>query len=322
MVNVLVTGATGQIGSFLCQELVSRGERVQAVDVRPNLANISSVASKISVETADISDYERLLAVAKLGPTDVIVHLAALVYLESIQNPSLAYRVNILGTNNVMEVARLLDVQKVVFASSVLVYGNTKTRREGIADEEDSPSPPSDPYSTSKFSCELMGRHYREKYGMDISCMRIAGAWGPGRYGGYTGQFNDYLRKVLTGSDAPFPPDFAYRKAKLRWMYVKDVANAFAHVADTRRPRSYLFNTGSLVPFNGKQVVDALSSILPSRELGLQETEKPTELSAAVAGSNGLDVDCARLYDDLGFSPRFNLKSALEDMAVIEKKQA
>jgi UDP-glucose 4-epimerase len=320
MRNVLVTGGTGQIGSFLCRELVSRGDDVLAVDVKPNFANISSVASRVSVKTVDIADLDRLLAVAKLHPPEVMVHLAALVFLDSMQNPPLAYRVNILGTNSVMEVARLLDVKKVVFASSVLVYGNQKTRREGIADEDDYPSPPPDPYSTSKLTCELMGRYYREKYGMDINCMRIAAAWGPGRYGGYTGQFNDYLRKILTGNDAVFPPDFAYRKAKLRWLYVKDVANAFAHATNSRRPRSYLFNTGAKAPFNAKEVVAALSSILPKRILRLEVIEKPTQLSAAVAGPNGLDVDCTKLYDELGFIPKFNLKTAMKDMADIEKK--
>ena len=319
MGSLLVTGATGQIGSFLCQELVTRGEDVQAVDVKPNLGNLSFAASKVSVEKVDIADFDRLLVVAKLHPTDAIVHLAALVYLDSMQNPPLAFKVNILGTSNVMEVARLLDVKKVVFASSVLVYGNTMTRREGIADEEDLPSPPPDPYSTSKLACEIMGRYYREKYGMDINCMRLAGAWGPGRYSGYTGQFNDYMRRVLAGSDAVFPPDFAYRKAKLRWMYVKDVANVFAHAASTKRPRSYLFNTGSKVPFTAREVVTALNATLPNRNLGLKETEQPTQLSAAVAGPNGLDVDCTRLYDELGFTPRFDLKTAVKDMEDTEK---
>jgi UDP-glucose 4-epimerase len=319
---VLITGATGQIGSFLCQEFATRGEDVLACDIKPSLANIASSASRLSVEAVDVTDYGRLLEVAKAHRPDSLVHLAAVVFLESMKNPGLAYRVNILGTNNVMEVARVLDIKKVVFASSVLVYGNVKTRREGAADEEDHPSPPPDPYSTSKLACELMGRYYLEKYGMDISCLRIAAAWGPGRYTGYTGQFNEYVRRVATGQDATFPPDFAFSKARLRWLYVKDVSNAFAHVAQSRKPRSYLFNTGSRTPFKATDVVAALKSILPGTSLGVQETEEPTQLSAAAAGPNGLDIDCSRLYDELGFSPKFTLPTALKDMVDFEKARA
>ena len=319
MGSVLVTGATGQIGSFLCEEFLTRGEDVLACDVKPNLANIESFASRLSVETVDITDHDRLLEVAKVHRPDSLVHLAAVVFLESMKNPGLAYRVNILGTNNVMEVARVLDIRKVVFASSALVYGHVKTRREGVADEEDYPLPPPDPYSTSKLACELMGRYYLEKYGMDISCLRIAAAWGPGRYTGYTGQFNDYIRRVAAGQDATFPPDFAYSKARLRWLYVKDVASAFAHATQSKKPRSYLFNTGSKTPFKATEVVAALESILPGRSLRFHETEEPTQLSAAVAGPNGLDIDCSRLYDELGFSPKFSLPTALEDMMNFEK---
>jgi UDP-glucose 4-epimerase len=319
---VLVTGATGQIGSFLCQELATRGEDVLACDVNPNLANIASSTSRLSVETVDITDYGRLLEVAKAHRPDRLVHLAAVIFLESMKNPGLAYRVNILGTNNVFEVARVLDIKKIVFASSNLVYGNVKTRREGIADEEDNPSPAPDPYSTSKLACELMGRYYLEKYGMDISCLRIAAAWGPGRYTGYTGQFNDYVRKVASGQDATFPADFAYSKARLRWLYVKDVSHAFAHVTQSKKPRSYLFNTGSRTPFKATDVVAALKSILPGSNLRLDETDEPTPISAMVAGPNGLDLDCSRLYDELGFSPKFSLQSALKDMVEFERARS
>jgi UDP-glucose 4-epimerase len=317
--TILVTGATGQIGSFLCEELVAKGEVVLACDVRPSLAKIASIGSRLSVETVDITDRGRLLEVAKAHRPDRIIHLAAVVFLESLQDPSLSYRVNILGTNNVMEVARVLDIEKVVLASSVLVYGSVKTRRKGVADEEDFPSPPSDPYSTSKLACELMGRYYHEKYGMDISCLRIAAAWGPGRYTGYTGQFNEFIRKAARGDDATFPADFAYSKAKLRWLYVKDVSHAFAHVMQSKKPRSYVFNTGSKTPFKATDVVEALKSILPGRSLGFKETEEPTQLSAAVAGPNGLDIDCSRLYDELGFSPKFTLPTALKDMVDLER---
>jgi UDP-glucose 4-epimerase len=322
MGTFLVTGGTGQIGSFLCEELVSRGEAVLCCDVKPNMSNIASLADRISVEAVDISNPDDLFRLTRSHKVDCILHLAAIVLLDSMKDPPLAYRVNIVGTNNVLEAARQLDVKKVVFASSVLVYGSAKSENVGIVNEDDFPNPPPDPYSTSKMAGELMGRYYRDAYGMDVNCLRITAAWGPGRYTGYTGSFNDYVRSVATGQAPTFPANFAYKDAKLRWLYVKDVSRAFVRAATVRKPARYLYNTGSRSPFSASDVVSSLNSIFPSRHLVLTPMEKPTEISSSVAGPNGLDVDCSRLYEELGFESKFSLQTALMDMVNHERRLA
>ena len=147
------------------------------------------------------------------------------------QSPKRAYQTNIMGTNNILEAARALGVERTVFASSISVYGSPHSKRPGIVDEDDYPNCPYDPYSTTKLATELMGRYYRETYGVNAVCLRLAAAWGPGRYGGYTGQFNDFIRRVAIGEQPKFPEDFAFRGAKLRWFYVKDAGRCFADVA-------------------------------------------------------------------------------------------
>lgn len=319
MGSYLVTGGTGQIGTFLCEELLSEGHKVVAYDFKPNMENLGSMAKKIVVRAGDVTDMSDLLNVIKQNSIDHIVHLAALVVFESMEHPSKAYQVNIIGTNNVIEAARLLDVTKTVLASSVTVYGALRSKRPGVADEEDYPNPPSDPYTTTKIADELMGKYYRETYGLDLNTMRIATAWGPGRYWGYTGQFNDFIRKIAVGEEATFPADFAYREEKLRWMYVKDVGYCLAHVARTPKTKSYLFNTGSRSPFNARDIIAILRTIFPERRIEFEERATPTNVSASVAGPNGLDVDCSRLYDELGFEPRFTLDSAIRDMVNFER---
>ncbi|MDG6919131.1 MAG: NAD(P)-dependent oxidoreductase [Nitrososphaerota archaeon] len=321
MGNYLVTGGTGQIGAFLCEELVNAGHRVVCYDFKPNMDNVGRLANRLTVEAADVTDPTDLLHTIKENSVDHIIHLAALVLLDSIKHPARAYNVNIIGTNNVMEAARLLDVKKVVFASSVSVYGSLNPRRAGIADEDDIPNPPHDPYSTSKITNELMGKYYRESYGMDVTCMRITAAWGPGRYWGYTGQFNEFIRRAALGQDVPFPPDFSYRLEKLRWMYVKDVGYCFSFVSELPR-RDYLYNLGVMSPFNHKDVIESLSEILSGRKFEVKELDAPTTVSSGVAGPNGLDVDCTKLHNQLGFRPRFGLKSALDDMVRFERGKA
>ena len=319
MGNYLVTGGTGQIGSFLSEELVSKGHSVICCDIKPNRSNVVKIQDRITIKELDIAEMDDLMDVIRHLKVDCIVHLAAIVLLDSMRNPPLAYRVNIIGTDNVLEAARLADVEKVVLASSVLVYGSPRTRRAGVADEDDPPSPPPDPYSTSKMATELMGLYYHDTHGMDVNCMRIAAAWGPGRYTGYTGEFNDYVRRVAVGEAPDFPANFSYRGAKLRWLYVKDVGSAFAHAAETKRPTRYLFNTGSKASFNGSYVVDVLNSIFPDRGLRISPAEEPTRISANVAGPNGLDIDCSKLYDELSFNARFDLPAGLRDMVNHER---
>jgi len=322
MGNYLVTGGTGQIGTFLCEELLAGGHKVVVYDFKPNMENLGPMAKKVVIAASDVTDTSELLTVIKQNAIDHIIHLAALVLFDSMQHPAKAYQVNIVGTNNVLEASRVLDVAKVIFASSVSVYGTPKTKKHGIADEDDYPNPPFDPYSTTKMADELMGRYYRETYGLDLNAMRITAAWGPGRYWGYTGQFNDFIRKVAVGEDAIFPDDFSYRAEKLRWMYVKDVGYCFAHAAKVPKTKSYLFNLGSKSPFNAKDIITALRTIVPARKMELKERDTPSKVSVTVAGPNGLDVDCSRLYDELGFEPRFTLDSALRDMINFERARA
>jgi UDP-glucose 4-epimerase len=322
MATFLVTGGTGQIGGFLCEELVSLNHKVVCMDFRPNTENVSKVEKQITLVTGDVTNLGELAGVVKQYSVDHVVHLAATLVMDSASHPSTAYQTNIMGTNNVMEAARLLDVPKLVFASSVAVYGMPRTERPGIADEDDPTEPPSDPYSTTKAANELMGRFYREKYGLDITCMRIASAWGPGRYWGYTGSFNDFVRRAAVGEAAALPADFSFTGQKLRWMYVKDVAKCFADTSLASRQKSYLFNLGSKEPFGARDVVGAIKSVLPDARVSLTELDAPTALSKTIAGPNGLDVDCTKLYSEIKFEPRFSLDTAMRDMVSFERARA
>ena len=317
-----MTGGTGQIGGFLCEELVNAGHRVVCYDSKPNLENIGRIADRVTVEAADVTDTSDLLQVMKRNSIDHVVHLAAMVLLDSMKRPAKAYQVNIMGTNCVLEAARVMDVKKVVFASSVSVYGSLATRRVGVADEGDTPNPPPDPYSTTKMATELMGRYYRESYGMEVNCMRITAAWGPGRYWGYTGQFNEFIRRAAVGEDATFPADFSYSQEKLRWMYVRDVGYCFAYVSGIPKTAGYLYNLGVDAPFNHNDVLRALGEVIPGRRFEAKEIDSPTKVSATIAGPNGLDVDCGKLHNELGFRPRFGLKEAIADMVAFERARA
>jgi len=320
MANYLVTGGTGQIGSFLCDELAEEGHKVVCLDFKPNMDNVSQIADKITVVTGDVENLGELADLVKRHSIDRIIHLAAFLVFDSKARPSKAYQVNIMGTNNVLEAARLLDVNKTVLASSVSVYGDIRPRRPGVVDEQDYLNTPFDPYSTSKIANELMGRFYRENYGLDLTCLRVTAAWGPRRYSGYTGRFNEVIRKAAIGEDTDVPEDFSYREMRLKWLYVKDAGHGFSFASKVKgKSSSYLYNLGSKEAFGWRELVQALKEVCPERKIGIRELEKPTAMSMTVAGPNGLDVDCSLIYDEMGFKPQFTLRSAVKDMVRYER---
>jgi len=324
MTNILVTGGTGQIGKYVCSELAGKGHKVVVFDFMPNPDNVSADTAKIEILKGDVLDLEELLGVIKSKQISHIIHLAALLVLESKQHPSRAVRVNCVGTNNVFEAARLGDIQRVVFTSSVAVYGSKHFFPETIVSEDDFPHCPVDPYSITKLTNELMCEYYRQSYGLDFICLRLAGAWGPGRYTGYTGQFNDFIRRAATGQKAELPQDFAFKDAKLRWLYVKEMGASLAHAAlvDRNRVKRALYNVGTSKPFKSLDVIDALkNSMQNTSHIKYKETNEPTQLSSEIAGPSGLDVDCSRFYDELGFVERMNLESAVSDMINFERKK-
>ncbi len=324
MANVLVTGGTGQIGAFVCTELAEKYHAVTIYDFKPNSENISEIAKKIEILSGDVLDLEDLLSVIKTRHITHIIHLAALLVLESKQRPAKALRVNCIGTNNIFEAARLTDLKRVVFASSVVVYGLPSFYPGGRVDEDDFPHCPNDPYSYTKFLNESMGQFYRETFGLDLLCMRITGAWGPGRYWGYTGQFNDFVRKVAVGEAAELPVDFAYSGARLRWLYVKEMASclAYASLAEKSKVKRGLYNVGSRKPFKAPDLVRAIKDFVPLAEIKYSETDSPTKLSSDIAGPSGLDVDCRRLYEELGFEEKIGLKEGVKDMIEFERRRA
>lgn len=315
---MLVTGGTGQIGAYVSAELASRGHKVTIFDLNPNPDNLSVIPSnKPDVVKGDVLNSDQLMHALKSHEITHVVHLAALLVLESKQNPSRALQVNCVGTSNIFEAARQSDIQRVVFTSSVAVYGSKRYFPRNIVNEDDFPHCPIDPYSITKLTNELTGEHYRRAYRMDVLCLRLAGAWGPGRYTGYTGQFNDFIRKAGAGAEARLPEDFAFKDAKLRWMYVKDAGACIAHatLVDKARVRRGLYNAGTSKPFNSFHVIKLLKNYLPDNDrITYKETSEPTELSAGIAGPSGLDVDCSRLYGELGFVEKMDLSHGVSDM--------
>ena len=184
---ILVTGGAGFIGSHTCDALLKKNERVICLDnfndyyppekKRKNIERNLASKNFILAET-DITDRKSLEKVfGENKDISAIVHLAARAAARpSLDNPLLYAEVNILGTINLLELARKHGVKTFIFSSSSSVYGANKKMPFSEADITESQE---SPYAITKKTGEMLCKFYSETYGLNITCLRFFTVYGP-----------------------------------------------------------------------------------------------------------------------------------------------
>lgn len=202
MAHILVTGAAGFIGSHTTDQLLRAGHRVTGVDDfrtgrRENLA--SALASpQFALQELDVAAPGALAElVARLRP-EAIVHLAALVSVpESMRDPELNFRLNVLATHAVAEAARRSGVPRIVFASSAAVYGNAAD----LPLQEHTPPQPVSPYGAAKLASEALLLGHGAAFGLTVRCQRYFNVFGPRQdpASPYSGVISIFARRFHAG---------------------------------------------------------------------------------------------------------------------------
>lgn len=192
---LLITGATGFVGSALCAQLMAQGRQVSRV-VRTASHELDGYVTHVIPSIDDTVDWSKALS-----GVNSIIHLAARVHLlnDQASDPLTEYRkVNVQGTINLARQAAQSGVGRFVFVSSVKVNGeSTKLNRPFTADDIPAPE---DPYSVSKFEAEQELLHMATKVGMEIVIVRPPLVYGPG----VKANFERMIRWVSTGLPLPF----------------------------------------------------------------------------------------------------------------------
>src|SRR5262249_35282861 len=121
--KVLITGGMGVIGAATSRRFVKEGHRPVIYARHPHDRLIHDLLDKVDIELGDVTDLPRLMDVIKRRQITHIVHAAAFVGAVSQTNPALSIQVNVMGTVNVLEAARLFEVKRVVYTSAKGIYG-------------------------------------------------------------------------------------------------------------------------------------------------------------------------------------------------------
>jgi UDP-glucose 4-epimerase len=244
-VKALVTGGAGFIGSHLADELIARGDEVAVLDDlssgrRGNLASAMSAGATLAI--IDVTDRQAVLDMAEAFRPDVIFHLAAQIDVRrSVTDPAFDARVNIAGTANVLEAARLSGAERFVLTSTGgAIYGEGDGRPLPL--NEDEPALPLSPYGQSKLSAEGYVGLYRRLYGLDGVSLRFGNVYGPRQDPhGEAGVVAIFCGKLRAGER---PAVFGTGEQTRDYIYVVDTVNAILAAAAGTGPGSFNVGTG------------------------------------------------------------------------------
>jgi nucleoside-diphosphate-sugar epimerase len=264
--SVLILGGTGFIGARLAERLVKRGEEVICFDLYPDPGKISHLGDRAKIVVGDVTRIEDIIAAIKEFKVERIVNLAYILGAESEKNLQLAMRVNLLGMNNVFEAARLTGIRRLVYASSIAVYGLQSSFGERPVTEEDH-CQPTLVYGAHKLWNEFMAKKYMDYHGMTIPGLRIAIVSGPGRKTGLSAWGSTYVDHPATGKPAEIP----FRSnQKTLLIYVDDAAEILVRLCYAENLKYLVYNSCAY-SVTLKQLAETVKKFIPEADIRFNE---------------------------------------------------
>jgi nucleoside-diphosphate-sugar epimerase len=263
MSRFFITGAQGCIGAWIVKNLVERNHDVFVFDLdleprRLSLLLDSSRLSRVQLIQGDVCDAENLLQEVERHRISHIIHLAGLQVPTCRANPRLGAMVNVVGTINVFEAARILKTQLegMVYASSAAVFGPEEDYGEAPLDER-APLLPVTHYGVFKQCNEGNARVYFLEHQVSSVGLRPYAVFGPGRDFGVTSGPTKAIKAAVVGR--PYQIKFG---GTLSMQFVDDTAKTFIACAESQKTGARVYNIrGALVTVD--DVIASIEAVYP-----------------------------------------------------------
>jgi GDPmannose 4,6-dehydratase len=246
--RALVTGITGQDGSYLAELLLDKGyevhglvRRVALEDPAHRLSRIAGILDKVTLHAGSLESFPSLYtAIGQVRP-DELYHLASQSFVsQSFEDAFSTFRTNIDGTHYILESVRLAAPEcKVYFAGSSEMFGNAPTSPQN----EKTPFSPRSPYGVSKLTGFHLARNYREAYGMFVCSGVLFNHESPRRgYEFVTRKITSYAARIKLGQARELP--MGNLDARRDWGYAVDYVRAMYLMMQQSVPEDYVVATG------------------------------------------------------------------------------
>jgi UDP-glucuronate 4-epimerase len=308
--RILLTGCAGFIGSHLLGRLLAQGHEVLGVDnfdpfyaKSLKLANLDGYTSLSNFEflEADLADsgaYKKLKFLIGVESIDAVIHLAAKAGVRpSIQDPIGYQRANVIGTQNLLEFARELEIERFVFASSSSVYG---VNPDVPWQESNNVIKPISPYASTKVSGELLGHVYSHLFGIRFVALRFFTVYGPRQRPDLA--INKFVRYIDQGQPIPVFGDGSTRRD---YTYIEDTVSGILAALEYKGSMYEIFNLGNDQTVTLEEMIQTIESVVGKKACIDRQPEQPGDVPQTWA-------EISKARDLLGYNPQTKLRVGIE----------
>ena len=306
--KILLTGAGGQIGHDLIGALAASGHEVVSTDLAPRPPTHAH-AQAGKWRRLDVTDAGATLAVFEEHKPECVFHLAAILSASGEKNPKLAYDVNQTGTWNVLEACRQTGVSRLVFTSSIAVFGPPPSGPLPDPTPDDVGLHPTTMYGVTKVAGELLCAYYTQKHGVDCRGVRFPGLISAAMPGGGSSDYAlfmyvDAVRKG--GYDA-----FARSDTRIPLMYMPDGVRALLEVAmaDRSKLTRSIYNIAAFSP-RADEIAASVQRAIPDAKF----TYSPDPRRQTILDSWPKSLDDSAARKDWGWAHKYDLDGMTDDL--------
>ena len=294
----------GFIGTYLARALLKQGEQVVLFDVLKDSPLIQDIKKKVKIVQGDLSSWAEVLEVVKQYKIDGIYHTGALLSASAEEKPFTAYHVNAGGTFNVLEAARLFNVERVVYLSTIASFGLN------IPDmvNEDTIQMPISMYGVTKVFSERLGEYYCRKFGVDFRAVRLPSVIGPGRGPGGASAYSTLMISE-PALKRPYTV-FVEEDVRMVLLYIKDAVDCLIRIyeADNARLKRRVYCIAGFSS-TAVEISEAVKRVLPDANIRF----KPDQELTQIVRSWPKYVDESRAFEEWGWKTNYFLDETVKD---------
>ena len=303
--NILITGCTGLLGSWMAESLLKSDITIKGVALNQDLDFLlksKGLLNEFEIKYLDIADKTSVDDYLKNNNFDAIVHLAAQTQvIEAIEDPIRTFKSNIQGTWNLVDSAMRKNLP-IVVASSDKAYGDS----EILPYKENFPLNGIYPYEFSKSATDMMCKTYRTTYNLPVTVLRCGNIYGGGDLN-WDRLIPGVIKWLINNETPVLRSDGNYKRD---WVYVEDVVNAYLKVTNALVENG--LNVSDSYNFSSTDYLSVMEVYEKINEIHLGKYVEPIIENKANLEIKDQYLSSEKIFNELGIKSEFEIDTALE----------